>query len=951
MSGKLSVRPNESKLAKDPAPHPKKRGAEPENTDRTCSNFFTEIDPQNHTAANQPHTLSQNSFTDAFFSLDHRWRFAAINSVAEQIIFHKSAKLLLGKSYWKEFPQDIGSVFDRRYHEALQHNQPVHFEGYSQITGGWFEAHAYPYADHLDVYLRDITAQKESEECLAYQAYLFENAQDAIAAMDTRQHITAWNHAAEKLFEWKSEDVLGSELSQVIPIDWFNRRVYPDLQTGTWPMENPAEISITTRSGKHISVEARVAPLLTATRQTSGFVCTFLDITQHRTIHTALPESEEGVRPQTQPAQYSLDKLEAVINSMAEAVTIGDLEGNLLAINPAALRLYGFNRIEEMKTSMRELSQTFTAYRLDGSPLSYTDWPMMRAARGEPVKNLEMRIQRADTGKDWVGLFSATPVKNERGDTVLIVVTTVNVTRQRRRYQNEKFLAKIGESLVRLDRKEDVIKTIVTKVGQFLQVDRCMLDEVDTDNQTIIIYPDYHHACKSLAGEVPLYETLATPFEKIRSGGCLVVNNIFKNPLTKDYTDFYTRFDVASLISIPWIKEGKCVCSFTVTSKTTHRWTSEEVNLLQMVADLTWLALERIQLAQDLEQTKERFHIALKNSPILVFNADSDLRYTWIYNPYPGFTVEQIIGKRDDQILDPADAQKLISIKREVLKTGNGIRREINLQINGQEHWYDITLEPLLDDAHHILGVTGSATDITERLRTENEMRRSATDRETQGLILQNRERERLHLAQDLHDGPLQELMAIGFDLADALQIDGKEERLSMLNSLRSNLHGLTAELRQFCSELRPPALAPFGLEKAIRSHLQNFETNYENIKFSLELMPDGQSLSETVRLALFRIYQELLSNIIRHSSATQVDIHLTLDEAQTELEIRDNGCGFNNSENWLDLARNGHFGLLGIKERTEALGGKVYLRSRLGEGTLIRIIIPNVDSCPDSRD
>jgi len=114
-----------------------------------------------------------------------------------------------------------------------------------------------------------------------------------------------------------------------------------------------------------------------------------------------------------------------------------------------------------------------------------------------------------------------------------------------------------------------------------------------------------------------------------------------------------------------------------------------------------------------------------------------------------------------------------------------------------------------------------------------------------------------------------------------------------------------------------------------------------------MELMPDGQTLTVETRMGLFRIYQELMTNIIRHSGATEVGIRLTLDEAQVELEVQDNGRGFTPPSHWIELAHQDHFGLVGVQERASAVGGRVILRSQHGEGTLVRVVIP-VQSEPD---
>ncbi|MBD2528440.1 response regulator [Nostoc flagelliforme FACHB-838] len=126
-------------------------------------------------------------------------------------------------------------------------------------------------------------------------------------------------------------------------------------------------------------------------------------------------------------------------------------------------------------------------------------------------------------------------------------------------------------------------------------------------------------------------------------------------------------------------------------------------------------AIERQQADNALRQSEERFRVALKNSPIFVYNQDRDLRYTWVYNPPSGLTVEKILGKQDLDIIPIEDAQRLIIIKRGVLTTGVGTREEVSITIKDTTRYYDLTVEPLRNETQEIVGVTCASIDISER--------------------------------------------------------------------------------------------------------------------------------------------------------------------------------------------------------------------------------------------
>jgi signal transduction histidine kinase len=106
----------------------------------------------------------------------------------------------------------------------------------------------------------------------------------------------------------------------------------------------------------------------------------------------------------------------------------------------------------------------------------------------------------------------------------------------------------------------------------------------------------------------------------------------------------------------------------------------------------------------------------------------------------------------------------------------------------------------------------------------------------------------------------------------------------------------------------------------------------------------EGGLLPEDIRLALFRIYQEGMNNIAKHSPGSQVHILFHKDEKDAHLEISDNGPGFEVPEDWLTLARTGHLGLVGMSERAEAVGGRLKVDSAPGQGTRVQVIVPLVD-------
>ncbi|MCA1994946.1 MAG: PAS domain S-box protein [Coleofasciculus sp. S288] len=141
--------------------------------------------------------------------------------------------------------------------------------------------------------------------------------------------------------------------------------------------------------------------------------------------------------------------------------------------------------------------------------------------------------------------------------------------------------------------------------------------------------------------------------------------------------------------------------------------------VISVVTDIT----ERKRMEEALRISEERFRVALKNSPTVVFTQDTEFRYIWIYNSALGFDAEDVVGKLDAEIFSPEDTQRLVAIKRRVLATGVGTREQTFITFNGEVHYYDLTVEPMFDRAGELVGITCAATDITEVRVQEQQLR------------------------------------------------------------------------------------------------------------------------------------------------------------------------------------------------------------------------------------
>ncbi len=310
-----------------------------------------------------------------------------------------------------------------------------------------------------------------------------------------------------------------------------------------------------------------------------------------------------------------------------------------------------------------------------------------------------------------------------------------------------------------------------------------------------------------------------------------------------------------------------------------------------------------------------------------------------------GVEPDRLIGAPLVRFVDRADRDEVFLHSRRAFADHQRQVSDIKMQKESGDEFYARLESILAPGAENRL--MAALSDLTQQKQMERAVLDSTAQREVQHRLLDQREQERQQIAHDLHDGPVQELTGITFALRSLLMREGNAqemtwaERGTELEDIQSKLQELISDLRNYAGELRPPTLGRFGLEQTIRSHVETFQEKHPDLHVVLELHQVGEKLPETISVALFRIYQQALNNIVKHAQASEVLMRMEKDERQVRLEIQDNGRGFVAPEDWIILARHGHLGLLGMRERAEAIGGKLDVITAPGEGTQIIVIVP----------
>ena len=258
---------------------------------------------------------------------------------------------------------------------------------------------------------------------------------------------------------------------------------------------------------------------------------------------------------------------------------------------------------------------------------------------------------------------------------------------------------------------------------------------------------------------------------------------------------------------------------------------------------------------------------------------------------------------------------------------------------SGEVVWTSVSAAPVDVAEVSVVVVT---VDITENKRAEQALHEShARLRILSQRLVEVQEEERRALARELHDRVGQTLAALNINLIIInSQVSGEaaEQIGTRLNDSMKLVAETIALVRDVMTDLRPAVLDDYGLEAALESHLSKFISRYDiKVKFEKPEQPLPR-LGPSVEMTLLRIAQEALMNIARHAQATLVTLSVRQEEDGICMTIQDNGTGI---QSWQEANRPGSHGLTIMRERAEAFGGSLHVRSVAGQGTKIEALIP----------
>jgi len=436
----------------------------------------------------------------------------------------------------------------------------------------------------------------------------------------------------------------------------------------------------------------------------------------------------------------------------------------------------------------------------------------------------------------------------------------------------------------------------------------------------------------------------------IRTGVPRMVRHIQTNPDYEPWRAEALKRGYGSSIALPLLDGDTAFGALNLYAADDDVFDSVEVRLLTELAECLSYGLRMVRLRGEHERTEEELSksetkcstvvessltgIYIEKEGKIVFAND---RFCQIY----GFSKDELIGMDALAFIHPQDRPLIDQISARRLRGERAPSEYVvrGLTKDGKTIW--VTRRNTLIDVGEGSAILGNVVDITRRKEMEKTLKKSQRDlRLLSSQLLTVQEDERKRIARELHDSIGQSLGAIKFGLENTLRKmeDGTAENcVEFLKGLIPITQTAVEEVRKIGMDLRPSTLDDLGILATIAWFCREFQSIYSGVRIEKRIEVQEEDVPYPLKTTIYRILQEALNNVAKHSQANLVSVALRKTDSGIELTVQDDGVGFDEKEESRTGSTRRGLGLASMRERTELSGGSFFLDSRQGEGTLVR--------------
>jgi len=503
----------------------------------------------------------------------------------------------------------------------------------------------------------------------------------------------------------------------------------------------------------------------------------------------------------------------------------------------------------------------------------------------------------------------------------------------RERSDAQRSLAEIAAQIASLHDPRTVIQRAVTDAARLLRADRAQVN-LAIEGRTYLDRPIAAAPVPPSPDDVVVpigsgIAGMAAAERRVRWTGDYLADQAYPH----DPGDAWIEAqDIHSMMSAPLLGPDRLIGTITVQATATNAFDADDAELLKLLADQAAIALTNARLYAEVEESERRYRHLVDNSPDIVWSVDAHGRFTFFSDSLEsrtGWKPSDLLGKPFTVLAGPETVPAAI-IAWETLRKEPDREQRVRLDLplpDGRISQTEVAMTGTIVDGR-FAGAHGAVRDISERERLEGDLRSQAAELAAS--------QERAHLARELHDSVTQALFSMGLTLRtlELLLETNPDAALPKLAELRELQKDALAEMRTLIFELRPSSLESDGLVQALRTHATAVQR-----RTGLTIVVDADPIDRLalpVEEALYRIGQEALHNVVKHANASSATMRIAREGDRVKVSVSDDGVGFEPGE-----VPRLHFGLIGMRQRADLVGGELRVESAPGSGTLIEASVP----------
>ncbi|MGP8080673.1 MAG: PAS domain S-box protein [Dehalococcoidales bacterium] len=504
---------------------------------------------------------------------------------------------------------------------------------------------------------------------------------------------------------------------------------------------------------------------------------------------------------------------------------------------------------------------------------------------------------------------------------------------------NEKRLAvlhSVTEAINQFSNLDSILNTAADKVLEALSVDGVLIYLInDAKNELELkqyrgVSEEFSKKINHLQTEDRLKELLTHPENPENNPDSPQDAALTNDKAKNQVIEFY--------FLVPLTAQEKVVGTLCALSYSTRQLAKDEEQLLVLIGVELGLAVERATLSDEKERAGKRFKELFERAHDAIWIQDLDgkiLDANQAMADFTGYRRERLIGGDVIRSLNP-QALELAREVRYKLLNGINVEQPYEQRItrrDGSEAIIMLTTTVIKEEGKPVV-FQHISRDVTREKKLAENLRLYAQQ------ITRTQEDERKRIARELHDDSIQSLIILLRNIDELISIQPKRSKMvRSLEDLRAEVDKVISQVRRFTHDLRPPTLDYLGLMPALRELISQFE-HQSNIKTEMKTSGEEIKFAPEAEMLIYRIIQEALNNVWRHSAALTVSVSIDFGKDGTTIEVKDDGKGFVIGED-LRFVEAGKIGLAGMQERADLLGGNLSIQSNVGRGTLVTLLVP----------